>query len=613
LLTAAVASGRDVLLEGPPGTSKSTLLRAITAEWGIPLVFVEGNAGLTPARLIGHHNPARVLQEDYRPDNFVDGPLVRAMRDGGFLYIEELNRVPEDTLNTLLTAMAERQITVPRVGSIAARPSFRVMASMNPYDNVGTMRLSTSLHDRLCRLAVTYQDEEAERRIVALRAPTLPASIGPWMFGKLVADSVALTRATRDHPDVRHGSSVRGAIDLTLVAGALVALRGVGSHSHSDGAGLDPIQQTYQETVFDAMVVALSGRIHLDEVANTTPEGVLRQIWERHFVLDSRAALPAVAIVGDPGRGGVGLTPLRWQPKQLNAEPTLFATLSGKEGNHVGSADRAGDERPDRSTNGPTGPTGEPAYLVDTGRGGRPPDPEAILQARRIAARLAVPRPRRDFTGQRGIGELASLPYAGGSDEIDLDSTLERLAEHPMPEEEDIVVRERVRSRRSVVLAVDISGSMGGPRIRTAAATVGALASAMAGSELAVIAFWRDAVVLAELGHPVPADRLVETLLRIPAPGLTNMAFPLQVAHRRLMQVPARDSRVVILSDCLHSAGPDPRPVAARLPRLDVLLDTSGEHDLDLARDLSRLARGRLAKITGYRDVAPAVSELFAS
>ena len=43
-MLAAVAAGRDIVLEGPPGTSKSTLLRGITAEWGIPLVFVEGNA-----------------------------------------------------------------------------------------------------------------------------------------------------------------------------------------------------------------------------------------------------------------------------------------------------------------------------------------------------------------------------------------------------------------------------------------------------------------------------------------------------------------------------------------------------------------------------------------
>src|SRR5260370_15592400 len=112
-----------MLIEGPPGTSKSTLLRAITLEWGVPLVFVEGNADLTPSRLIGHHNPARVLREDYSADNFVDGPLLEAMREGGFLYIEELNRAPEDTLNTLLTAIAEREVAVPRVDALLRIPA----------------------------------------------------------------------------------------------------------------------------------------------------------------------------------------------------------------------------------------------------------------------------------------------------------------------------------------------------------------------------------------------------------------------------------------------------------------------------------------------------------
>jgi MoxR-like ATPase len=57
-----------------------------------------------------------VVREDYTSDNFVDGPLLEAMRVGGFLYIEEFNRAPEDTINALLTVMAERQVTVPRVG-----------------------------------------------------------------------------------------------------------------------------------------------------------------------------------------------------------------------------------------------------------------------------------------------------------------------------------------------------------------------------------------------------------------------------------------------------------------------------------------------------------------
>ena len=295
LVLAAVAAGRDILLEGPPGTSKSTLLRAITHEWGIPLVFVEGNADLTPAKLVGHHNPARVLREDYSQENFVDGPLIEAMRGGGFLYIEEFNRAPEDTLNTLLTAMAERRIAVPRVGEILARDTFRVIASMNPYDNVGTTRLSTSVHDRLCRLAITYQDAAAERGIVALRAP-LP-HLKPAGYERLVADAVAVTRATRAHQDIRQGSSVRGAIDLTLVAGQLFHLAPERLLVPPDPATETPAsaeadELSYRELIYDAMVVALSGRIFLDETVEAVPEQVLREIWEDHFILDPAAATP---------------------------------------------------------------------------------------------------------------------------------------------------------------------------------------------------------------------------------------------------------------------------------------------------------------------------------
>jgi MoxR-like ATPase len=220
-------AGRDIILEGPPGTSKSTLLRA--------------------------------------------------MRQGGFLYIEEFNRAPEDTINTLLTAMAERQVTVPTAGTVPAAATFRVIASMNPYDNVGTTRLSTSVHDRICRLAVSYQDAAAERGIVALRAP-LPSLPGD-RYERLVGDAVAVTRATREHPDIRQGSSVRGAIDLTLVAGQLFSLRGTAD-------------EAYPELVYDAMVVALSGRIFLDETVDATPEAVLRQIWEDQFILSPAAAAP---------------------------------------------------------------------------------------------------------------------------------------------------------------------------------------------------------------------------------------------------------------------------------------------------------------------------------
>lgn len=238
-------------------------------------------------------------------------------------------------------------------------------------------------------------------------------------------------------------------------------------------------------------------------------------------------------------------------------------------------------------------------------------DPVARMRARQIASRLAIRRPRRDATSRRGIGELGSLPYRGGSDEIDLDATIEVLAERPVPEDEDIVVRDRIRTKRSVVLAVDVSGSMKGERVATAAATVGALAGELEHDDLAVIAFWSDAAILLNLGELVKPMDLLDAIMRIPAQGLTNVAFPLELAAKQLHRAPVRDARVVLLSDCVHNAGPDPRPLAARLPRLDVLLDASGEHDVELGRDLARIGRGTLHVVRDYRGVAPAVSSIF--
>jgi MoxR-like ATPase len=96
-----------------------------------------------------------------------------------------------------------------------------------------------------------------------------------------VADAVAVTRMTRRHDHVRQGSSVRGAIDLFLLTEQLCLVRGI-----------DEADERYPATFFDAMLVALSGRLLLDEATGAEPAGVLREIWENHFVLDPASAEP---------------------------------------------------------------------------------------------------------------------------------------------------------------------------------------------------------------------------------------------------------------------------------------------------------------------------------
>jgi Mg-chelatase subunit ChlD len=238
-------------------------------------------------------------------------------------------------------------------------------------------------------------------------------------------------------------------------------------------------------------------------------------------------------------------------------------------------------------------------------------DPAVRAAAREIAARLWIRRTPEESV-RRGAGLLRSVPYRDGLDDIDLDRTLEVMAERPILEDEDVVVRERLRADRAIVLAVDVSGSMREERIRTMAATVGALATEFSRDGLAVVTFWSDAAWLSHIGAEMTPQRLIDALLAIPTRGLTNIALPLELAARELAGRHATDTRVLLLSDCVHNAGPDPRAAAAQLPRLDVLLDVAGERDLELARQLARSGRGRLRPVRTHRDVAPALSEIFA-
>jgi MoxR-like ATPase len=267
LVVAALHGGRHILLEGPPGTGKSTLLRSVAEALGVGFAFVEGNAELTPARLVGHFDPARVLTDGYSADVFVDGPLVSALRDGSLLYVEEINRIPEETLNVLITVMSEGEITVPRLGTVKSAAGFRLVAAMNPFDAVGTARISSAVYDRVCRVAMTYQCAEDEVEIVQreLRqrdnANNVPSD---W-----VALVVEMVRRTRNHADLRFGSSVRGAIDTAVVATSLAAMRNAAVQDPAIG--------------LDSALVALTGRVRLREGSVRTAEEVVTEIFRDVF------------------------------------------------------------------------------------------------------------------------------------------------------------------------------------------------------------------------------------------------------------------------------------------------------------------------------------------
>ena len=168
-------------------------------------------------------------------------------------------------------------------GKVACAPGFRLVAAMNPFDAVGTARISSAVYDRMCRLSMTYQSAPDEVAIVQREiAAQGAAEVEPEWLGKVVE----LVRRTRDHADLRVGSSVRGAIDTALVTASLSSLRG------------QPITQP--SIGLDAAIVALSGRVRLREGSQRTPEGIITELWEELF---GRVAADGEGS-GDEGKAG---------------------------------------------------------------------------------------------------------------------------------------------------------------------------------------------------------------------------------------------------------------------------------------------------------------------
>jgi len=210
-LHACVAAGRHVLLEGPVGVGKTVLARAVCEQLGRGFVRVDGDGRYTEARLVGQFDPPAVLAAGYRPEHFLAGPLVRALRDGSVLFVNELNRMPEGVQNVLLPAMDEGLVVVPLLGEVRAAPGFVVIATQNPAEFVATGSLSEALLDRFELVRLDYQDAEEEQAIVARDARCGPSPA-------IIARAVALTRATRSDPRIRRGASVRAAIAIADIA-----------------------------------------------------------------------------------------------------------------------------------------------------------------------------------------------------------------------------------------------------------------------------------------------------------------------------------------------------------------------------------------------------------
>jgi MoxR-like ATPase len=235
LLVAALARGH-VLIEGPPGSAKTLLGRAVAHMLGAQFKRMQFTPDTTPKEITG--------EMIMRAGEAVFSPGVVF---ANVLLADEINRTPPRTQAALLEAMQERQVTVEGRAQRLPDP-FLVIATQNPYEHEGIHPLPESQLDRfLFKIELEYADPESEFEMLDLPhqgvAPDMLGEVRP-LLGVVGLDRardelnstlvpepvarylVALARETRSLEGVELGASSRAIIHLLSAAKANARLNG---------------------------------------------------------------------------------------------------------------------------------------------------------------------------------------------------------------------------------------------------------------------------------------------------------------------------------------------------------------------------------------------------
>ncbi len=187
-----------VLLKGPTGCGKTRFVAHMAARLARPLHTVACHDDLTAADLVGRH----LIGADSTYWN--DGPLTRAVRDGGICYLDEVVEARKDT-TVVIHPLADdrRELPIERTGEVLkAPPEFMLVMSYNPgYQNV-LKNLKPSTRQRFVALSFDYPAPELEREILIGET-----GLDEARAARLVALAQAL-RALKDH-DLEEPASTR--------------------------------------------------------------------------------------------------------------------------------------------------------------------------------------------------------------------------------------------------------------------------------------------------------------------------------------------------------------------------------------------------------------------
>ena len=198
LFTAAAGMNLPVLIKGPTGCGKTRFIEYMGEKLNRKVYTVVCHDDLSAADLVGRH----LIDEN--GTYWQDGPLTKAVRDGGICYLDEIIEARKDT-TVVLHSLADyrRVLPIDRTGEvIEAHPDFMLVVSYNPgYQNV-LKGMKPSTKQRFLSLSFEYPKESLEVEVVIKES-----GVDEEVAGKLVA--IASEIRQLDDTDIQEAVSTR--------------------------------------------------------------------------------------------------------------------------------------------------------------------------------------------------------------------------------------------------------------------------------------------------------------------------------------------------------------------------------------------------------------------
>ena len=200
---------KNLIIEGQVGTGKTRIAKAIASFYDTGFARIDCSEETLPHNLVGYFDPPLVISKGYQEDSYIYGPLASSMLKGGCLFINEINRMPESTQNSLLTALDEGILEIPKLKTIKAHNKFFTIATQNPAAHVGVTVIGEALKDRFIWIKLDFQPSEEEVLIIKQEA-----NLDNLDGEKIAQLSQQIIHHSRNSRSIQRGSSIRGAIDL---------------------------------------------------------------------------------------------------------------------------------------------------------------------------------------------------------------------------------------------------------------------------------------------------------------------------------------------------------------------------------------------------------------